>query len=80
MPMSVGGTRAAERRLRQVLPSDVAAASRREPDRADVRHFDQLRHEQQRAFLRLLRGESTDAPLSAGVVIVFTDYYLVEAA
>jgi hypothetical protein len=78
--MSVGDTQTAGRRLREVSPSDVAAASRREPGRADVRHFDQLRHEHQRAFLRLLRGESTDASLSAGVVIVFTDYYLVEAA
>ena len=43
-----------------------------------VRHFDQLSEGEQEGFLRLYHGEASDgASLSAGDVIVFTDYYRV---
>ena len=43
-----------------------------------VRHFDQLSEGEQEGFLRLYHGETSGAAsLSAGEVIVFTDYYRV---
>jgi hypothetical protein len=49
------------------------------PEATDVRHFDQLSHPEQRAFLALRRGESPESvPLDAGEVVVFTDYYRVD--
>ena len=44
----------------------------------DVRDFDQLPPAEQRAFLRLWRGERAETRLSPGTVVRFTDYYRVE--
>jgi hypothetical protein len=67
--MAVGDTIEGGVRLREVSP----------PEATDVRHFDQLSHREQRAFLALRRGESPSmVPLSVGEVVVFTDYYRVE--
>ncbi len=48
------------------------------PASADVRHFDELSHREQRRFLRLLE----DGPVAAdeglftpGEIVVFTEYY-----
>lgn len=67
--MAVGGTRGAGVTITEVPPTDAE----------DVRHFDQLRHDEQHAFIQLYRGyEPPSVPLDAGEVIVFTDYYRVE--
>ena len=68
--MAVGDTRDAGVRLREVEPSDAER----------VRHFDQLRDDRQREFLRLYRGEPVQPSLPTGLVIVFTDYYRIERA
>lgn len=67
--MAVGGSYEDSVRLREV----------RSVDAEDVRHFDQLDHREQHAFLQLHRGtQPTSVPLDPGTVIVFTDYYRVE--
>ena len=68
--MAVGDTIDAGERLTRVPPSEAT----------DVRHFDQLGHGEQRAFLQLYRGhEPAAVPLDTGEVVVFTDYYRVES-
>jgi len=67
--MAIGDSGGASVRLREVDP----------PVADDVRHFDQLSHREQRAFLRLYRGADPAAvPLATGQVVVFTSYYRVE--
>lgn len=67
--MAVGDTREASVRLRKVPPADVT----------DLRHFDQLGHDEQHAFVQLYEGnDPAVVPLDAGEVIVFTDYYRLE--
>jgi hypothetical protein len=67
--MAVGDTPTSDERLRTVPPSQAT----------DVRHFDQLSHREQRAFLALYRGgQPSTVPLRSGVVVKFTDYYRVE--
>jgi hypothetical protein len=67
--MAVGDMIESGARLQEVPPSEAT----------DVRHFDQLSHPEQRAFLELHRGESPDSvPLDAGEVVVFTDYYRID--
>lgn len=56
----------------------VHLAPARSTSEGTVRHFDQLSEGEQRGFLRLYHGEESGAAsLSAGEVIVFTDYYRV---
>jgi len=67
--MAVGDMTESGVRLREVPP----------PETTDVRHFDQLDHPEQRAFLELYRGDAPETvPLDAGEVVVFTDYYRVD--
>jgi hypothetical protein len=51
------------------------------PADASVRHFDELSHRAQRRFLRLVEEGTVpregDGALSAGEVVVFTEYYRV---
>jgi len=68
MCMAVGDTSGTTGELRRVRPT---AAD-------DVRDFDQLPRAQQRAFLRLRRGERAETRLPAGTVIRFTGYYRIE--
>lgn len=79
-----------DRRVRELSPGeaggspkdmsrDSPTAGRGLPGEADeVRHFDQLDGQTQRAFLRSLRGEPANLALPVGTVVVFTGYYRVE--
>jgi len=50
-------------------------------EHASVRHVDQLSQAELHAFLACLDGDSVhDVPLTEGEVIVFTEYFQVEAA
>jgi len=70
MCMAVGDTTGTGHELTRVRPG---AAD-------DVRDFDQLAPAEQRAFLRLRRGEHAETRLPTGAVVRFTDYYRVERA
>ncbi|PSP76989.1 hypothetical protein BRC81_11660 [Halobacteriales archaeon QS_1_68_20] len=82
MRMAVSSTDRVGRRLREVSPDAVAGGGRgtagSSPGGVDVVHFDQLDHDQQDAFLRLLQDEPATLSVPAGTVIVQTAYYRIE--